>query len=84
MGPTAEADTKRRDGRRRAEGGVKGRTGLAQLFLVLHAHRVSSGFQAILVARFVWFALPPHFANVTRMRMWWESSLCGRMFGGGI
>ena len=26
----------------------------------------------------------PFFANVTRTRPWWESSLCGRMFGGGI
>jgi len=41
-----------------------GRTGLARraaarLFLVLRAHRVSSCFQALLLARFVWFALLP-------------------------
>lgn len=89
LGPAAEADTRRRDGRRRAEGGVKGRTRLAlrraaRLFLVLHAHRVCSRFQAVLFARFVWFALLPVFANVTRTRSWWESSLHVRMFGGGI
>lgn len=62
LGPAAEAG-RRRDGRRHVGGELKGRTGLAQgtaarLFLALHAHRVSSCFQAVLLARFVWFALP--------------------------